>query len=194
MRCRSAISRGKRSSVSSLRQIWPRSMPGMPCCSLRALSADTSLMVPSAVRRDARRPPFFSESARSSCSGLKARCRSRIFPSCFFSVIFSSIARNGSREPGAPSVVPPAEPGPGLLGLCVYGLEGDEACFRPPGIFAAQDGSARIGDEPSVEREIVLGDELAGEHLASKVEVPEIGPAVALAARRARAAVLERQG
>ena len=54
---------------------------------LNAFSAEMSLIVPSAVRRDASRPPFFSESARSSCSGLRARCRSSIFPSCFFSVI-----------------------------------------------------------------------------------------------------------
>src|SRR5450432_374167 len=62
-------------------------MPGIPCCSLSALSAATSLIVPSAARRDARRPPFWSASARSSCSGLSARCRSRILPICFLSLI-----------------------------------------------------------------------------------------------------------
>ena len=72
IRCFSAISRGNRSRSSSLRQICLRSMPGMPCCSLSALSADTSVMVPYAARRDASRPPLFSASARSSCSGLSA--------------------------------------------------------------------------------------------------------------------------
>src|SRR3954470_21065260 len=136
-------------------------MPGIPCCSLSALSAATSLIAPSAGSREARRCPFCSASARSSCSGVSARCRSRILPICFFSLIpifdYPRDPRQSRRK--KPNSVLSSGGGSPISQL-----------FRGPvGKIASFDRLPRSCHQTTVEVEVVLAEQAQAQDLALQV-------------------------